>query len=149
MHLLIVDDSDIRLRLRERDQRPKSIAEAETIAVSYTHKLVDRQRLQTVNALSHENRSNINKTSMETVLEKIESLSHKVDRLDNIKPSYEQTQNTNTQTGNYKQNANYRNRYNNQRKTQFRNHCNNNNTRYNNNKSRYTDNRNEIEIHKM
>ena len=106
-----IDDSDIRLRLRECC--PKSIAEAETVAVRLeTHKLVDRQRLQTVNALTHENRTNIHKTSMETVLDKIESLSQKVDKLD-TKSSYEPTQSS--QTGNYKQNTNYRNRYNNQR----------------------------------
>ena len=135
-----IDDSDIRLRLRECC--PKSIAEAETIAVRLeTHKLVDSKRLHSVNAYTHENRSNSNKTCMETVLDKIETLSEKVGRLENIKSSSEQTHNTNTQTSNYKQNTNYRNGFNNQRGQTFRNQYNNN--RFNNNRPRYNDNRNQ------
>ena len=77
-----LDDSDIRLRLRECCQ--KSISEAETIAVRLeTHKLADKQRMQNVNAYTGKNHHKINsKNEMETVLEKLEKLTDRVEKLD-------------------------------------------------------------------
>lgn len=50
-----LDDSDLRLRLRECC--PKSMNEAETLAVRLeTHKLADKQRVQTVNAFTSQNK---------------------------------------------------------------------------------------------
>ncbi|KAL4229632.1 hypothetical protein ACF0H5_010019 [Mactra antiquata] len=93
-----LNDSDIRLRLRECC--PKSIADAETIAVRLeTHCLVDRQRLQSVNAISHGNRSNIHSDSIESVMRKIDILTEKVEKLDSeqhVKGPLKQTYDSNS-----------------------------------------------------
>lgn len=88
-----LDDSDLRLRLRECC--PKTMTEAETIAVRLeTHKLADKQRIQHVNAFTNQDKHN-SSCSLESILHKIETLTQKVDKLDALNSSNKQ-QTTNT-----------------------------------------------------
>jgi len=84
-----LDDSDIRLRLRECC--PKSVTDAETIAVRLeTHKLADKQRMKPINAYQQapvststvqKPREEIVTPSMNDLVEQIKSLSQQVEKI--------------------------------------------------------------------
>lgn len=125
-----LDDADIRLRLRECC--PKTMSEAETIAVRLeTHKLVDKQRLQTVNAVNSSHREHT-KSPLNEVLEKLANLTEKVEKLD-----------TKKNDGNFKNNQNqgyFHSQRNNGRPNNGNNFFQNKN-RYNQNQKQWSNNK--------
>ena len=123
-----LDDSEIRLRLRECC--PKTMSEAETVAIRLeTHKIVDQGRVAPANAVSDQNKQ---KSIMETVIEKLNSLTERMDRLDKKTNNNNGFQNKNSHPNNnnrFQQNRNYNRNNNNYRKQNQSSNRNNRNYR--------------------
>ena len=99
-----LNDADIRLRLRECC--PKTVMEAETIAVRLeTHKLADQQRLNPVNAYTKDSKEpgiHSPNRNIESLIEKVELLSERVEQISSHPSKSIHPQSNNSQ---------YRNRY--------------------------------------
>ena len=106
------------------------MSEAETVAIRLeTHKIVDQGRVAPVNAVSDQNKQ---KSIMETVIEKLNSLTERIDRLDKKTNNNNGFQNKNSHPNNnnrYQQNRNYNRNNNNYRKQNQSSNRNNRNYR--------------------
>ena len=111
-----LNDREIRLRLRECC--PKAMSEAETIAIQLeTYKIVDQGRVAPVNAVSDQNKQ---RSTLDTVVEKLNSLTEHIDKLDkktNNNSWFQNKKNShlNNNIG-YQQNMNYSRNDNNYKK---------------------------------